>query len=81
MQSRAEYLSCSSHKIVFHYTPKHASWLNQIEIWFSILARRFLKRNSFTSTNDLKTRLHVFVEFFNKKMAKPFKWTYKARPL
>ncbi len=81
MQSRAEYLSFSSHKIVFHYTPKHASWLNQIEIWFSILARRFLKRNCFTSTNDLQTRLHVFVEFFNKKMAKPFKWTYKARPL
>ncbi len=66
---------------VFHYTPKHASWLNQIEIWFSILVRRFLKRNSFTSTEDLKVRLHQFMDFFNEKMAKPFKWTYKGRPL
>ncbi|WP_407647972.1 transposase [Endozoicomonas gorgoniicola] len=68
-------------KIVFHYTPKHESWLNQIEIWFSILVRRFLKRGVFTSTEDLKTRLHGFIDFFNKRMAKPFKWTYKARPL
>jgi len=81
MKTRATYLSDVSHKVVFHYTPKHASWLNQIEIWFSILVRRFLKRNNFTSTEDLKARLHQYVNFFNEKMAKPFKWTYNGRPL
>ena len=81
MVSRAAYLSDTSHKVVFHYTPKHASWLNQIEIWFSILVRRFLKRNSFSSTVELKSRIHTFIDFFNEKMAKPFKWTYKGRAL
>jgi DDE superfamily endonuclease len=75
--SRGEFLSDASHAIVFHYTPKHASWMNQIELWFSILARKVLRRGSFTSTQDLKERLHRFIEYFNETIAKPFKWTYK----
>jgi len=63
------------------YTPRHASWLNQVELWFSILARRALKRASFTSVDDLRQRLLAFIEYFNAVLAKPFRWTYSGKPL
>jgi transposase len=81
MPTRAEFLSDVSHRIRFLYTPKHTSWLNQIELWFSILVRRLLKRGNFTSVEDLRERILAFIAYFNKTMAKPFKWTYKGRPL
>ena len=79
--SRAEFLQDATHRIRFVYTPKHCSWLNQVEIWFSILSRRLLKRASFVSTEELRTRLLAFIDYFNKVLAKPFKWTFTGRPL
>lgn len=81
LPSRKKFLSNLRHRIRFVYTPRHCSWLNQVEIWFSILARRLLKRASFSSLVELRDRLVAFIRYFNTVLAKPFKWTYTGRPL
>jgi transposase len=81
MKTRQAFLTDESHRIRFVFTPTHTSWLNQIEIWFSILVRKLLKRASFSSTDELRQRILNFIDYFNKTMAKPFKWTYSGRPL
>lgn len=79
MATRRRFLESKAHRIRFVYTLKHCSWLNQVELWFSILARRLLARGSFASVEALRERLLAFIAYFNNVLAKPFKWTYTGR--
>jgi transposase len=81
MKSRQEFLSEQGHRIRVVYTPKHSSWLNQIEIVFGVIMRKVVRRGSFPSVDDLRTKLLAFIDYFNQVFAKPFKWTYTGRPL
>jgi len=82
MKSRAEFLSDTTHQIRFLYTPKHCSWLNQIECWFSIITRRLLnKRASFKSVEELEAKINGFIDYYNQFLKKPFQWNFKGKLL
>ena len=78
MKTRAAFLSDPTHRIRMVYTPKHSSWLNQIEMWFSILVRRLLARASWTSVTHLREGILAFIAYFTRLSHGPFHWTYKG---
>lgn len=78
--TRRQFLTDLEHRIRFVFLPKHSSWLNQIEVVFGIISKRVMRHGNFTSTDDLKSKLQAFVDYFNKTFAKPFNWTYTGKP-
>ena len=74
METRMAFLEMKEHKVSFIYTPKHCSWLNQIENWFGHLERKVIKRGNFSSTDDLKNKIIAFIKYYNSYCAKPFIW-------
>jgi len=78
-KTRRSFLEDADHRIRFVYTPKHCSWLNQIEIWFSGLSRRVLRRGNFRSVEDLQAKILEYIAFYNAS-ARPMRWKYDGTP-
>jgi DDE superfamily endonuclease len=78
---RRAFLTDPSHKHVIHFTPKHGSWMNQIEIWFGLLSRQLLRRGEFRSTAELTERIHQFIAYYNNHLAYPYEWTFTGKPM
>ncbi len=77
--TRAAFLANTTHRVRFVYTPKHSSWPNQVEIWFSVLSRRLLRRSSVKSSDELRRAIEKFIAYFNEVLAEPYRWTYRGR--
>jgi len=75
-----DYIATHEGRVQFHFTPTHASWLNQIELWFSVLNRQLLNRGSFSSKQDLAAKVEAFIEHYNRFDAHPYRWTYTGQP-
>jgi DDE superfamily endonuclease len=79
--ARRAFLTDSSHKHVIHFTPKHGSWMNQIEIWFGVLSRQLLRRGEFRSITELTERIQEYIAYYNCHLAYPYEWTYTGKPM
>ena len=76
--TRMAFLENKQHKIRFLFTPKHCSWMNQIENWFAILERKVIRNGQFDSIKILNTDIANFISYYNNILAKPIKWTFSG---
>ncbi len=77
-KTRMAFLEMESHKIRFLYTPKHCSWMNQVENWFAKLQRMVINKGEFSSVKDLEEKISKFIEYYCNHLAKPMKWKFKG---
>lgn len=80
-ESRMQFLQDPTHRIQFAFTPKHCSWLNQIELWFGTLWRKLLKRGNFDSVESLIAQIKAFIFNYNRIYVHPYRWTWAGTPL
>jgi hypothetical protein len=78
---RRAWLSEPGHRHVFHFTPVHGSWLNQVELFFGVLSRKLLRRDDFASAEAFAERLRQWLDYYNRELAHPYRWTYAGTPL
>ncbi|BDD00532.1 transposase [Persicobacter psychrovividus] len=76
MKSRMEFLEDKDHKIRFQYTPKHCSWLNQIENWFGRLQKHVIRNGQFNSVANLERKITNYIEYYNERWKKPIEWCF-----
>jgi hypothetical protein len=81
VKSRVEFLTDPSHRIQLLFTPRHCSWLNQIEIWFGTLRSKVTRWMNFTTLDALEDAILSFIAYYNKTLAQPYNWTYSGKVL
>lgn len=78
MDSRMKFLEDNTHRIRFQYTPKHCSWMNQIENWFGFLEKRVIKFGQFEAVEVLENKIESFIDYYNRLLAKPINWVFNG---
>lgn len=78
-KTRMKFLEKEKHRVRIMFTPKHCSWMNQIENWFGILQRKVITRGEFISVENLNKKIESFIKYYNEVLFKPCYWSFDGR--